>query len=177
MKWWRILLVILTCLPATVVGWLVGGLSLITFIAKKPRLDPEMPFVLVVTWRDWFARFWKYSTTISFFIGMHPNADPRDDGRTRKHERVHVRQIIDRALLADVLALFAVFVDPWLGLAVWFTGPIYQLPNFLGVLLRGDGHIYRDAEHERSAYAQTDTRRLEQNESWLDDHLSRDRDW
>ena len=184
-KWWRVILIVLFCLPEALLGWIVGGLSLALFMSKKPRVDPEMPFVLIVTWRDWWGKIWKYSTTISFFIGMHPKSeasqktddDPTGEfGRTRKHERVHVRQIIDRALLSVTLALIILPVDPWLAFGIRFGGPLYQLPNFLGVLLRGDGNIYRDAQHERSAYAQTDIH-SGSGDAWLDRHLAKPRVW
>jgi len=170
---WRFWLVVLLCLPALVVGWLVVLLAMLCGLARfAPSLDAELPFVLTVPWRDWFAKVWKYSTTISFGMGIHP----RSGVRTQKHERVHVRQVIDRSLLAGVLALIALPVDPWLSLGLWVSAPVWQLPNFLGVLVRGDGHIYRDAQHERSAYAQTDEKDRGAT-SWLDDHTSRPRGW
>jgi len=171
---WRFWATLVVCLPAFVVGWLVVALAMLTGLARfSPSLDAELPLVLTVPWRAWWAKRWGYSTTISFGMGIHPDSG----ARTRKHERVHVRQVIDRSLLATVLALATVWVDPWLALGLWVSAPLYQLPNFLGVLIRGDGHIYRDAEHERSAFAQTDEKNLGAGVSWLDDHVSKPREW
>lgn len=172
LTWWRSLLVVLLCLPSLVMGWLIGLISLLGF-AKSPKPDAEFPFVLTVVWRPWFAERWKYSTTIGFFIGKHPSTLLQKNERTLKHERVHIRQLIDRGILADMLALCALFVNFELAFAFWLTAPFWQIPNFLGALLRG-GHIYRDAEHERSAYGQTDLG-THGEDSWLDDHLSKPR--
>ena len=155
LSWWRTLLIVMLCFPSLVMGWVIGLISLLGF-AKSPKPDDEYPFVLTVVWRPWFAERWKYSTTLGFFMGMHPKTLTQATGRTKKHERVHIRQLIDRGILADILAALAVFVNVDLAFALWLTAPVWQLPNFLGALLRG-GHIYRDAEHERSAYAGTNT--------------------
>jgi hypothetical protein len=130
--------------------------------------------------RNW----WKYSTTLSRGMVLQPGISER----VLKHERVHVRQVEDLLVLALTLSLVAATTtwNPW-WLLLWPSGVVWQLPNFLTAILRG-GHPYRDSEHERSAYAQTDERRLPAdpnleklkalwNKSWLDNHLSRSQDW
>jgi hypothetical protein len=147
-------------------GWLYPLLMLVCFAAKDPRLPGEG--VLAATWRPWVTKFWKYSTTLARGMVLQPNASDR----ILAHEFVHVRQAEDLVLLGLVLGLVAVWVDPWLGLGLWVAAPLFQLPAFMGALLRG-GHVYRDAEHERSAYAQNDG----EEQSWLERHLSRPREW
>ena len=145
----RILLYILTW-PAFL-GWLFP-LTMRIFAATDLRFVGEG--VLAATWRPWAAKRWKYSTTLS--RGMVLQADA--DERTVKHEFVHVRQVEDRLLLALIVSCLIASVqwNPW-WLILWPTGVAWQLPNFLTAVLRG-GDVYRDTEHERSAYSQTDNK-------------------
>lgn len=165
--------------PAVVIGWGYVLLFAAVQAAHNIRLDKEN-LVLTATWRPWVTRFWKYSTTVSRGVIYHPNSV--DSARIQEHEMVHVRQVEDRLLLALVLGvvaaiLVAAHADPLMTfLGFWVTGVAFQLPNFLGAVLRG-GHVYRDSEHERSAYAQTDVHHTANGRSWLQDHLSRPRDW
>jgi len=150
-------------------GWLFPLLMICLGAAKDLRFIGNG--VLAATWRPWAAKLWKYSTTLS--RGMVLQADV--DERILKHEFVHVRQVEDRLVLALSLALVvSVTTWDWWWMLLWPTGVAWQLPNFLTAVLR-DGHVYRDAEHERSAYAQTDQRLRHNGVSWLDDHLSRKR--
>ncbi len=171
----RYLLIPLT-LPAFLLGYLYVLFFTVTFAAHNWRFDREM-WTLTAQWRPWVTKYWKYSTTLSYGIVFQPKVTPR----TVKHENVHVRQVQDRCVLAFLLALFALITGlatssqplAFFGLGLWLAGPIYQVPNFLTAMLRG-GHVYRDAEHERSAYAQTDDPK---DIPWLDSHLSRERTW
>lgn len=175
----RYVLIPLT-LPAFVLGYLYVLFFTAIFAAKDLKFDKEM-WTLTATWRPWVTKFWKYSTTLSYGIIYQPGVSPR----TIKHEHVHVRQVQDRCTLAFFLGLAALITGLatmsaplcWFALGLWLTGPIYQVPNFLTAVLRG-GHVYRDAEHERSAYAQTDLD-LDgpDGKSWLDTHLSKERKW
>lgn len=132
-------------------------------------------------WRPWFASRFKYSTTVGSAIIFNPNhLGDESELRIRAHEKVHIRQFEDDAVFFVLLAAWEVvaFLSPlWVRLV--FTVPVLWLllyvAKWLNAWLRG-GHVYRDAEHERSAYAQTDTH-LTGGKSWLDDHLSRPRDW
>lgn len=154
-------------------------LSTILFVAKPLRKDREMPFALVLTWRPWFAKRWRYSTTLGFTIFMHPRhlEEQGDDGRTLKHERVHVRQYVDDGILALLLSLPTFFVSWKLALVLLACAPLFRVSGFLGALLRG-GHVYRDAEHERGAYGQTDIITPDDvGQSWLDGHLEAPREW
>ena len=174
----RIIRLVLTW-PSILVGW--GYVLLFTagFAAHSLSFDKEN-LVLSAVWRPWVVKFWRYSTTISRGIIYHPNSVL--NARVKEHEMVHVRQVEDGVLLAVVLgiaaaALVAARANPlFTFLGFWVAGVAFQLPNFLGAVLRG-GHVYRDAEHERSAYAQTDTHHTADSKSWLQDHLSRPRRW
>ena len=158
----------------TFLGYLFPLLMVAVFAAKDLRFVENA--VLAATWRPWVTRFWKYSTTLARGMVFHPLAG----SRTVAHELVHVNQQEDRVLLALVISIVWAICDgngleSWaLHLAVWSSGVLWQVPNFLTAVLRG-GHVYRDAEHERSAYAQTDDRNFEG--SWLQAHLSKPRDW
>lgn len=172
---WRIAAILIVCFPAAVVGWLLGGLSLLLGICRDPRLDEEFPFVLTLTWRQWVADRWRYDMALMFCRIAHPRRNEASAERLAQHERVHIRQAIDIVVLGALVAFFVVWASPGIAFALWTSSPLWKLAYFAGVLLRGNGHIYRDAEHERSAYAQTDKRDFEG--SWLEDHTSRPRDW
>ncbi len=150
------------------IGWLFPLLAVGLFLARDLRLLEDG--VLTATWRKWAARIWHYSTTLGAGMVLQAGVSPR----TMAHERVHVRQFEDAALAGLVLALVVSLVELQpLWLLLWPAGMLLMLPNFAGALLRG-GHVYRDAEHERSAYAQTDSR---EGSSWLEEHESRPRTW
>ncbi|MGW8177452.1 MAG: hypothetical protein ACWGQW_01430 [bacterium] len=160
-----------------IVGWGIVLLAIVLFFAHKPKLAPYG--TLTAQWRPWWAAKWKYSTTFGRAIIYHPRiADGTPeiiDHRVEKHEMVHVRQVEDRMLLAFLVGLVVFLVTGnWiLGLALWVSGGVWQAPNFVTAVLRG-GHIYRDTEHERSAYAQVSE---QHGKSWLDEHLSKPRTW
>jgi hypothetical protein len=186
-------------LPAFM-GWLFPVLSLLG-LAKEPHFLGDG--VLAAIWRPWvlkpravlqkikwpFGRmfdeqgiatydptlsvarnWWKYSVTLSRGMVLQPDVSTQ----LLQHEKIHVRQVEDRLLLALSLGVTASLAesDPW-WLLLWVSGVTWQLPNFLGAVLRR-GHIYRDTEHERSAYAQTDMHHVK-DKNWLDVHLSSDR--
>ena len=148
------------------VGWLFPLLAIAVFMARKLKMEGEG--VLSAVWRPWTTKIWKYNTTLA--RGMVFQQGDRDEPRIISHEFVHIRQYEDCCLLALTIGI-VVAVTTWdlAWLALWVTGPLWLLPNFLGALLRG-GDVYRDSEHERSAYAQTDTWLSNTNESWLDAH-------
>lgn len=138
--------------PALLVGWLFVALSLVLLLAKKPRLDKET-LVLEATWRPWFAKRWKYSTTICRGI-IYRQEDP--SLRIQQHEHTHVEQVEDLLLLAFVLSLMMGIKtgDFWWYLGIHMSGVAWQLPSFLGAVLRGK-HVYRGSGHEEHAYALT----------------------
>lgn len=146
-------------LPWALTTWIIGMLSAALFLAYKPRF--EQAAVLTMEWRPWFARLWRYSTTLGRCVWYQPGArDRRDplDEPLERHENVHVRQVEDMMLLALLVSVVVtVATGDWLlGLIMWWSGGAWQLPNFVTAVLRfGWKGIYRDAEHERSAYAQT----------------------
>jgi hypothetical protein len=152
----RLLLAVIH-LPGLVAGWL-WVLLFYPWAAHKLRigtLDDE-PLMLMASWRPWAARIWKYTTT----IGRGMVGQPGElSVRLIRHEAVHVRQSVDRSALALVVGavVWAATGDLVLGLALWATGWAWQLPNFVTAAARwGVSRAYRDSEHEKSAYAQSD---------------------
>lgn len=138
---------------------------------------------------DIYARnIWKYGTTLAYGIIYAPGALPEDDTteddtRHERHEDVHVRQGQDEVVLGFLVGL-VVAIGMWVHAdigtgfawwaAVWMSSVTWRLPNMLTAVLRG-GHVYRDAEHERSAYAQTD--RWPNGSSWIEKHRKRKNSW
>ena len=172
----KIIRVLLT-LPTVLIGW--GYVLLLTLVgaAHQWSFDAEN-LVLNAKWRPWVTKFNKYSVTVSRGIIYHPAHG--DD--TKAHEMVHVRQGEDAVFLglllgAVVAILLAADADPLASFfGFWIAGVAFKAPNWLTALLRG-GHAYRDCEHERSAYAQTDKHHVRDGKSWLEVHTSRPRDW
>ena len=141
-------------------GWLLGVLLLVFWVAKAPRLESGL--TLSVVWRDWFARRWQYSTALPGLVGYQPGRRSElgeEPTRTERHENVHKRQIQDCCayglLLGTVLVIF--YGSALAGYLAWVTSPVMLLTNILTSGIRyGWKHAYRQSEHERSAYAQTD---------------------
>lgn len=118
-------------------------------------------------WRPCFAKRWKFSTTIGA-VTLHPSH--LRNPRLWEHESVHIRQFDDQSIAAWFMVPAVYFLPIWT-VPVSLVLCIY-IGSSLGAWLRGH-HIYRDAEHERSAYAQTD--RQIDGKSWLEKHLSKPR--
>lgn len=166
-------------------GWAWVALACVLFFADFKSLRWESHAMVTAEWRPWFAKFFKYSTTLGRGIIFYPGARDAEDAldeRVERHERVHVWQMEDisfRFLLVGILVT-ACTGDWVLGIALWLSGPIWMITNFGTALLRfshnaewpkGDENgfkkflkfirhlamdiAYRDSEHERSAYAQT----------------------
>jgi len=177
-------------------GWLYPLLMFVLITARDLRMSDG---ILMATWRDWVIEakrfpaiihwpfgiktvindkehrsWWKYSTTLAAGMVLQPDPDPV----TIQHEGIHVRQCRVLVLLGLVLGLIVSGVEGnwWWLLGLWLPGglALYKLPGFLVPILEG-GHVYRDAEHERSAYAQTDPQAG--GKSWLDYHRSRKQGW
>jgi hypothetical protein len=126
--------------------------------------------VLTATWSDKAAKYWFYSTTIGHGIVFYPGA--REDVRVVRHEDVHVRQAEDNALLAFLLFLLIASCGH-LGLAlfVWWSHGTWPVLCYVASGLRygwAQDSVYRNAENERSAYAQTDVFKRETPSSWED---------
>jgi hypothetical protein len=135
-------------LPTVFLGNLLGLLSLTFGMTKDPRFKRG---VFQLTWRDWVADRWRYSTTLGACMFLHP--DRRLD--TEYHEFIHVRQYEDLNLLGAVIGGLCCIVSWKLGLILWLSsGAIWLLPNFISGWIRF-GDPYMGSEHERSAYAQT----------------------
>lgn len=168
----------LACLPYTLTVSYLGVLLACAFgLAHKLEWAPGG--YLTAVWRPWVAKKWKYSNSIGYGMVFHPSADRgvEDvvDTRIEKHERIHTFQVQDMMvlslLLANICMLFG--ATPLQGLLMWWSGGLWQLPNFLTAMLRHGpakkltddkrssfkrltDNAYRSSEHERSAYAQTD---------------------
>jgi hypothetical protein len=162
-------------LPYTIVigyGWVL----LMGAIYAAHKLRWERTGVLTAQWRPWAAARWRYSTTLGRGIIYWPGARAEIGEkvtRIQEHEHVHVRQVEDLMLLSFLVGLVVGLVTGnwWLGFALWASGGVWQLPNFVTASLRhGVKNAYRVSEHERSAYAQTDARGTG---SWLSAHLKK----
>ncbi len=168
----------LACLPFTLtVSYPAVLLACALGLAHKLSWQPEG--VLTATWRPSFAKHWPYSTTLGYAMIFHPSADRGDldvtDTRVEKHERVHTFQIQDQMVLSLLFggAFLLLWGGPYIALGIWWSGGTWQLTNFLTAILRHGpaapnpkepkslltryiDNAYRQSEHERSAYAQTD---------------------
>ena len=147
----------LVAIPNYLFGYLYATLALLLFFAHKPSIEHGVP---VVQWRAWFAKRWKYSTTIGRGVGMHPEhaGHPEISGYVWDHEMVHIRQTEDlcaHGLAAGIVA--AVLGAPLAGLIIWLWSPtVPMLLNlFLSMMRHGVKKAYRESEHERAAYAHT----------------------
>lgn len=165
--------------PWSLVGWLWCVGACLLQLAQLKKLRFEGAGVLTSEWRPWFARIWRFSTTVGrstiYFPGSrHP--------KTERHEQIHLDQVEDLMLLSFLVGLAVIVCtgNVLLGFLLWSSGGLWQLPNFLMALLRYGHNVkwppegsfftrlknflrdlflevaYRDSEHERSAYAQTD---------------------
>jgi len=155
--------------PWALITWFIGILSLVFFVAHKPRF--EQNGILTVQYRPWVPNKagYRYSTTLGRLILYnlgHRETEAELDERIERHETVHVRQVEDLMLLSFIVGL-VVAIGHWAKgdvgggslwwLAIWTSGGLWQIPNFLTAILRyGWVGVYRDSEHERSAYGQTD---------------------
>lgn len=144
-------LALLIAAPTFVWGFLYVGLACATGCAEKMHIRGRvMP---TATWTPWFARWWKYSTTVCRGIIMHPGTAHPDT--LWDHETVHVRQAED--LCAIGLALGTVSGELLPMLVIWMLSPFGLILNYVMAGLRhGKLAVYREAEHEAAAYAQTD---------------------
>jgi len=135
-------------LPVLLQGWLLGLLSLTFGIAKSPRVKRG---VMQLTWRDWIANRWRYSTTLGACMWIHP----QHGGTTEFHEFLHVQQYEDEAMKAAWVLGIVAFWEWKLALILYaFSGPLWLITNFIGGLARY-GNAYYGSSHERAAYCQT----------------------
>lgn len=172
----RYILFILT-LPWTLTfGW--GWVLLMRLIGACEELEWEPTLVLTAEWKPWAFKIWRYTTTVGHGIIYQPGwrsvGPVASWSEVQNHEHVHVRQSEDLMLISFVVgAVVAAVTHNWiLGIALWWSGGFWQLPAYLTGWMRG-GRIYRDAEHERAAYAQAD--RNEDGKCWLDRNTTSDR--
>jgi len=136
--------------------------------------------VLTATWRTWWAKIWHFSTTVGKGQIFHPSADrgaeDSVDTRLEFHEQRHDFQVEDLMLLSLLLGTICLIGGATLVQAaiLYWSGGLFQIPNFLAAglrygpaeqegledkrsdLKRLTDNMYRQSEHERSAYAQTD---------------------
>ncbi len=160
---WGKLVLFTTGLPAAVLGYSYVTLAMIFFFAHKPAFEPG--WVLTAQWRPWFDKIYLFSLTLGRGIIYKP--DWRDDPtevntQLERHERVHIWQMEDNLFTAAILAIviYLVLGDWILAVSVWASGIAWQAPHFVTAGLRFKDFsimgLYYNAEHERSAYAQTD---------------------
>lgn len=140
-------------LPTFGIGFGYVALACLLGFAKGLHVEDG---IFWATWRDWWAQKWRYSTTATRGIILHPNHEQNDG--VIFHEMVHVRQAEDlcaHGLLAAILA--ALWGQWWLAFWLWHIAPAGHLLNYLMAWLRGLDPYY-GAEHERAAYAQEELR-------------------
>lgn len=184
----------------TLFGYLLGALSLLFFMARKPKFIEHG--VLILEWREWFATgcdnkgAFRYSTTLVRTVWYNPcRRDDKEnfDDRVEQHERVHIFQAEDAAfqgfvmgaVLSSVFYIWG-FVTPAHSMGIWFTiyvaWPLALMLHWPAALLRygprgtGPWHkrmfetAYRDSLIERHAYAETDLWSGEMYANWLEKH-------
>ena len=152
------------------------------FAARGLRIESDG--TLTAEWRDWVTRtrkrrsgpprpIWVYSTTLGHGVIFQRRCRPeagRAASETWGHEFVHVRQTEDLMAISFLVGVVvAAVTGNWiLSLALWTAGGAFQAVWFVTAGLRYgwtlDG-VYKQSEHERSAYAQTD--RWMTGRSWL----------
>jgi hypothetical protein len=159
-------------LPWALTTWLLGLLSIVLWLAHRPRIESG---ILTLELREWFASGrdergpWRYSTTLGRVIWFQPQARAEPDSVVWRHELIHVWQVEDLMVLGALVGLVVGLAtgDWWLALGLWWSAGLWQIPNFATALLRfGPRGIYRDSLHERSAYAQAS--RWSGGSSWWD---------
>lgn len=165
MKW----VLFAVTVPAALVCWLVGYFSLMLFVTKTPRWENFL--VLSLEIRPWAAKYWKYSTTAPRLIVYRPGTRDFSTGTNtivERHEHVHIRQIEDSMFISFLLGLGVLLVTQNLLLStvIWLSGSTWLLFYYVTAAMRyGIKNAYFYAEHEASAYAQTDLC-AQLNKSW-----------
>lgn len=164
-----------TSTPAVILGYLAYALSVALFLTDVKSTRMQGAGVVTAKSRGWVADRFGYSITIGRFILYHPRVfddTVEIDGRVEKHEFVHIRQWEDAVMwglvgggIGALLGVWLVDLSAMQALGMWWISwalsVATMLTNFITAVLReGWKGIYRDTEHERSAYAQTDVIRL-----------------
>lgn len=169
MRW---ILVVLS-LPALIISWLFLTILCICQLAYKPTFEPGP--IMSAQWRPWFAKWWRYSNgfgRVTIYLHSVISGDSSRAQRVRAHEHVHIRQTEDDMVKAFLVALIAGLLawNFWVFVGIWCSGILWLPVGYLTSMFRygwkrGYKHIYRQAEHERAAYAQTNTD--SRGRSWL----------
>lgn len=164
------------CLPwALTISYPMVGLLLLIGWAEKARWGHYG--VLTAVWKEKIAKKWGYSTTAGHAVVYMPGlrAEGSDPVTSiEKHEDVHVRQYEDNMFIGflAMLVLGLAFGCWWGGLLIWWSAGIWQAISYLTAGFRwgfSQETMYRNAEHERSAYAQTDVTKRDTEMSWEDE--------
>lgn len=158
MRW----ILFIISLPAVIISWLF--VSILWICQAVNNLEMEPYGILRATWRPWVSRRWRYSNSIGRATIYQQNSlsDRRNAHRVTAHENVHIKQGEDemlKAFIAGSIVGLATW-NLWWFIGIWSSGILWLLFGYLGSALRygksNSRHIYRYAEHELSAYAQTD---------------------
>ena len=175
---------LLPVLPLALISWLLVLLAIVLQMAEARTLRFEGVGILTTDWRPWVAKIYPYSVTLGRSMIFYPKSRSASDGMEdtmELHEMTHIAQMEDTMLSSFILGLVLALTtgNVLLGFLVWCSGSIWRATSWGTALLRyahtvswpKEGSFwsklktfvgkltdiaYRDSEHERSAYAQTD---------------------
>jgi hypothetical protein len=153
----------ITSLPALIGSWLFFAILCAITAVKNPTLEPGL--ILSGYWAPWVSRFWRYSNAfgrVTIYQHKLISGDPSSAKRVRTHEQTHIRQSDDdmlKAFLVGVVAGLCAW-NYWLFIGIWCSGFVWLMVHYLASMFRYGANrmqrVYRQAEHERAAYAQSD---------------------
>ena len=150
-------------LPTLVQGYVIGTITLMFGMTRKPHFDGP---VLAAWWRPWVEKRWNFATTIGAFMGKPTWWNPR----VRFHEWRHVLFYV----FLNALGLTFAGIDMlgpgdrqwWVSLLMFWapSGCPMLIPAFVVAAIlnwrRGLGFmkgVYYPSIHEQEAYAVTKT--------------------
>lgn len=154
-------ILIVMSLPTLIISWLGATILCVCQLAHKPTFEHGP--ILSAQWKPWFAKYWHFSVGFGYVTIYQHSAISGGVNRTKRvraHERVHTRQSIDMTVIACLVGLISGLWtwNFWLFVGIWCSGIFWLLVCYLTSLLRygADGwrQIYKQAEHERAAYAE-----------------------
>lgn len=149
-------------LPAVILSWLAFVVLCAGYVVHKPTFEPG--FILSGQWRPWFGKIWRYSVgfgRVTIYKHYAISGSVKTVHKIRSHEHVHIRQTEDDMMKAFLVgAITGLWVwNIWVFLAIWSSGIVWLMVCYLTSMFRHGfkyNRIYRQAEHERAAYIETE---------------------